>query len=134
MGADSSVVTTSTVLADGGVVIFMELGCPPCSVMSINWSEALSSWKNAPSVIGISAAPLDRIARYRDYLGVGFPIYCDTGMVFETAYRVSDFPFRLVIDSAGIIRSETYDSHEIIDTTVLAAQLRGDTILTATTP
>lgn len=127
MDADSVIHPTSRLLANGGVVIFMELGCPPCSTMSENWNRALASWPAHPPVLGISSAPLDRIARYREHLGVTFPILCDTGKIFETAYQVIDFPLQLVIDSSGIIRAETYDSQQIIDTAVITALLRPDT-------
>jgi predicted dithiol-disulfide oxidoreductase (DUF899 family) len=124
MDADSTIHSTSILLANGGVVIFMDIGCPPCSVMSENWNGVLASWDNHPPVLGISSAPMDRIARYREHLGVAFPILCDTGMVFETAYQVVDFPFQLVIDSAGMIRTSTYDSRQIIDTAEVIALLR----------
>jgi len=124
MDADSTVHSTSMLLANGGVVIFMDIGCPPCSVMSENWNDVLATWDYHPPVLGISSAPMDRIARYREHLGVTFPILCDTGMVFETAYQVVDFPFQLVIDSAGMIRTSTYDSRQIIDTADVIALLR----------
>lgn len=121
MAADSSLHPTSALLNHGGVVIFMELGCPPCSVMSENWRETLASWSNHPVVLGIASASLDRITRYREKLAIPFPIYCDTGNVYETAYQVIDFPFQLVIDTSGIIRSTTYDAREIIDTSAITA-------------
>ena len=128
MAEDSSTQMTSELLANGGVVIFMELGCPPCSVMSTNWSETIATWENPPTVIGIASAPLESIRRYRQHLELRFPVYGDTGMVFETAYQVVDFPFRLIIDTAGIIRNETYDSQELIDSATVMALIRGDTV------
>lgn len=127
MDADSVIQSTSMLLDNGGVVIFMELGCPPCSVMSDNWNGALASWKDHPPVWGISSASMDRIAHYREQLGVTFPILCDTGMVFESAYQVVDFPLQLVVDSAGIIRDASYDSRQIIDPVAIASLLGPDT-------
>ncbi len=127
MDADSVIHFTSALLDNGGVVIFMELGCPPCSVMSENWNGVLSSWDGHPPVWGISSAPMDRIARYREQLGVTFPILCDTGMVFETVYQVVDFPLQLVVDSAGIIRDASYDSRQIIEPAEITALLKPDT-------
>ena len=132
MAEDSSIQTTSVLLVNGGVVIFMELGCPPCSVMSTNWSEAIATWGNPPPVIGIASASLESIRRYREHLALRFPVYCDTGMALETAYQVVDFPLRLIIDTAGIIRSTTYDSQEPIDSATVTALLRGDTVTSLT--
>lgn len=130
MEADSTMTTTSVLLANGGVVIFVEPGCPPCSTMTINWTEALSSWESHPILFGISSAPLDRIQQYREKLGLKFPIVCDTGKTFETAYQVVDFPFRLIVDTGLVIRAAAYDSHEIIDTAVVGKLIRGDTAAT----
>lgn len=132
MATDSAMTTTSDLLTDGGVVIFMELGCPPCSVMSQNWSKALQSWNDPPPVFGIAYASLERIARYRDYLSIEFPIYSDTGDVFATAYQVTDYPMRLIVDTAGVIRSQAYDCHELVDPLVVARLIAGDTGVSAT--
>ncbi len=127
MDADSVIHATSTLLANGGVVIFMELGCPPCSVMSAGWGEALAKWSDHPPVLGIADAPVDRIARYLENLGVAFPIYCDTGKTFATAYQVIDFPLQLVVDNTGMIRAQTYDSRQIIDTAAITSLILADT-------
>lgn len=130
MAADSTMTTTSQLLAAGGIVIFVEPGCPPCSIMSRNWSEALVSWVEPPTLFGISSAPLDRIQQYREKIGIAFPIVCDTGKTFETAFQVVDYPFRLIIDTGLIIRAAAYDSHEIIDTAQVRALVRGDSAAT----
>ena len=126
MAADSSMTTTSQLLAAGGIVIFVEPGCPPCSIMSRNWSEALASWNTPPTLFGISSAPLDRIQQYREKIGIAFPIVCDTGKTFETAFQVIDYPFRLIIDTGLTIQSAAYDSHELIDTAEVSSLVRGD--------
>lgn len=130
MNRDSTMTTTSALLANGGVVIFVEPGCPPCSIMTINWTGVLSSWESPPVLFGISSAPLDRIQLYREKLGLEFPIVCDTGRAFETAYQVVDFPFRLIIDTGLVIRAAAYDSHEIIDTARVNALIHGNTAAT----
>lgn len=130
MAADSSMTMTSQLLAAGGIVIFVEPGCPPCSIMSRNWSEALASWNTPPTLFGISSAPLDRIQQYREKIGIAFPIVCDTGKTFETAFQVIDYPFRLIVDTQLIIRAAAYDSHEIIDTAGVNALIHGDTSAT----
>jgi peroxiredoxin len=134
MGDDSTLHATADLLQDGGVVIFMELGCPPCSVMSLNWTAALASWDDPPPVFGIAYASQDRIARYKEKLGITFPIYADTGAVYEHAYQVIDFPFQLVIDTAGLIRSTAYDAHQIIDTAAVSALVQSDSSHAETTP
>lgn len=130
MEDDSTMTTTSELLAHGGVVIFVEPGCPPCSIMARNWTEALDSWVVPPALIGISSASLDRIRQYREKLGISFPIVCDTGKAFETAYQVVDFPFRLILDTGLTIRAAAYDSHEIIDTALVGKLIRGDSAAT----
>ncbi|HWO56271.1 MAG TPA: redoxin domain-containing protein, partial [bacterium] len=132
MRADSSVRPTSDLLAGGGVVIFMELGCPPCSVMALQWNEALRGWSDPPPVFGIAAASLERIAAYRDKLGLAFPVYSDTGDVYATAYQVVDYPMRLVIDADRIIRARSYDARAPIDTAQVSALVRGDTTIAVT--
>lgn len=132
MRADSTLTTTSALLANGGVVIFVEPGCPPCSIMTLNWTNALRTWDSPPVLFGISSASVERIEQYRETLGLAFPVVCDTGKAFETAYQVVDFPFRLIIDTGLIIRAAAYDSHEIIDTTHVSALIHGDTSSTLT--
>jgi peroxiredoxin len=132
MTADSTMTTTSQLLAAGGIVIFVEPGCPPCSIMSRNWSEVLVAWDQPPTLFGISSAPLDRIQQYREKIGIAFPIVCDTGKTFETAFQVVDYPFRLIIDTAMTIRAAAYDSHELIDTATVRALVRGDTTASVT--
>lgn len=132
MEADSTMTTTSQLLAAGGIVIFVEPGCPPCSIMSSNWSDALVSWDEPPTLFGISSAPIDRIQQYREKIGIAFPIVCDTGKTFETAFQVIDYPFRLIIDTGLTIRAAAYDSHEIIDTAQVGALMRGDSTAVTT--
>lgn len=114
MRPDSSAAESVGLIGESGaVVIFVEPGCPPCSTMSANWEQwiAEGTVPDVP-VFGITTASPQGIENYRAYLGLSFPVYIDTGRVFEGVYAVYEFPLRLEIDGHGVIRHQSYDAHE----------------------
>jgi peroxiredoxin len=100
----------------GGVVIFVDVECAPCSVMTRRYQDALDhGGLAAVPVLGISAAPLDAIRSYRAAKGLTFPVYCDATSAFAREYGVASYPLLLVVGRSLTIRSFTYDSRSPIE-------------------
>ena len=123
VGEDGYPYDTHELLAGkGGVVIFVEFGCPPCSVMTAQWQALLDEGKlRDTQVFGITAAPPGMIQQYKTNTNITFPIYCDTEWIFEYEYQVEAFPLRLVVNHALEIRAQTYNAREPVDLKELAA-------------
>jgi len=111
----SSIETVGLIGERGAVVIFMEPGCPPCSTMTVNWQGWIDQGKVPPPVFGISSASLAGIAAYKSEMGLKFPVYADTGRIFEGTFAVYEFPLRVEVDATGVIRHQSYDAHEPVD-------------------
>jgi len=118
---DSSTVETVGLIGEeGAVVIFMEPGCPPCSTMTVNWQGWINEGRLTTPVFGISSASLAGIDAYKRELGLTFPVYSDTGRIFEGTYAVYEFPLRVEVDATGVIRHQSYDAHEPVNPERLA--------------
>ncbi len=123
-GAPAS--TSQLLGGKGAVVLFMELGCPPCKEMSLKWQTALASGKakDVP-LIGITVNGPVYIRPYRLKNQLTFPIYSDTLNIFMDKYNVTNYPIELVIGKSGKITYSTFDSNEPIDFDQLKKQLEG---------
>lgn len=117
LGEDGASRSTHEILAgEGGVVIFMALGCSPCRQMSQEWQKFRNEGKlEGIRLIGIANSPLELIRVYRVNNGITFPIYSDTAAVFSTRYQVNDFPLKLVVSRNNVIRHGTYDALDPVD-------------------
>lgn len=120
-------VNTSKLLGGkGGVVLFMELGCPPCKEMSDKWQAAIESGEAKDvSLIGITVNGPVYIRPYRLKNKLTFPIYSDTSNIFMDKYNITNYPLELVIGKSGKVTYSTFDSNEPIDFSQLKKQLEG---------
>jgi peroxiredoxin len=108
--------TDSLLAGRGGVVMFLEIGCPPCSVMVARWQRALDEAPSqAPPVFGVSSSSLESIVGYGQRTGIRFQIFQDPDQIFERVHKVESFPFLVVVDRSLQVREHTFDSNHPID-------------------
>jgi peroxiredoxin len=118
------VMTSDMLDAHGGVILFMELGCPPCVEMTEKWVEAIKSGeaKDVP-VYGVAINLPMHIHSYRIKRGISFPIFSDSAGVFINQYDVTSYPMEVVVGKSGIIRYTNFDSRVPIAFDLLREQL-----------
>lgn len=112
---DGAVHSTGDLLAgEGAVVVFLDPDCPPCGRMAVLWQAALDAGL-VPDlrVLGIAAAAPESVRTFKEENGVAFPIYLDDGGVFLASYRVTRFPFRVVVGRSGRVEAVSQDSDEL---------------------
>ncbi len=111
LDGDSRPVRLPDLLPEGGVVIFLEPGCPPCSLISHTWQDSLDA-ESPPAfpVIGIAAASPSGIERWRVNQGLTFPIYSDPGRIYTNEWQVVDYPLQVVVDRSLRIIAQTHES------------------------
>lgn len=116
--------STQALLRDrGGVVIFIDTECAPCSVMTKSHQAAIDAGRLAPEqVVGITLVGPETIAAYRAAKHLTFPIYSDPNFTFGRDYGVANFPLRLVVGRSLAILDATYDSRLAVDTNRLRSQ------------
>ena len=91
--------------SEGGVVLFLELECPPCVESAQRWQRLVTEGRvPASQVCGITMQSPAQIAAFRSELGLDFEILQDDGRRFFDEYRVTHFPMEVVVDGGGIIR------------------------------
>jgi peroxiredoxin len=123
---DGTAHTTHELLAGrGGVVMLLEIGCPPCSLMTARWQHELDSGAlaNVP-VLGIAMSSPAHIRQYKTDAGLTLPIYSDGQRRFQGEYAVDAYPLNLVVSAAGRIVAETYDANAPIEPRQLEQLLR----------
>lgn len=110
----------------GGVILFMELGCPPCKEMSLKWQSAIDKGEaNDISLLGVTINLPVNIRPYRLKNKLTFPIYSDTMNVFMDKYDVTNYPLEMVVGKSGKVTYTTFNSAEPIDFGKLREQLEG---------
>lgn len=117
--------TTGAVLGDrGGVVLFMELGCPPCKEMSEKWQKAINSGeaKDIP-LYGVTINLPVNIRPYRLKHNLTFPIYSDSVNFFMDSMQVENYPLQVVVGKSGKVESFTFDSNEELDLEKIQGEL-----------
>jgi hypothetical protein len=125
---DGTLTSSRAVLGgEGGVVIFLLLGCAPCKDMSSDWQRR---W-DAGELAGVrfftvaDAAP-DKIALYKENNHYLFPIYADTAGVFSREHQVADYPLLVVVDRDNLIRHQTWDPAEPVDMAAVRRMIAGE--------
>jgi peroxiredoxin len=108
---------TSTLLSPrGGVVLFLDLECPPCTDMAAKWQAILDEEEVEDlNVLGIANHPLHIIEGYTAEHGIRFPVVADTSHTFLREYKVDRFPLEVIVSRRGTIVSTSYDSGRAID-------------------
>ncbi len=114
---DGSGMTTKSLLAKrGGVVLFLELGCPPCKEMCERWQQFIDAQQLGEiQLCGITFSPLAEIEPYKTANKLSFPIYCDTGRVFMSQYDLVSYPMAVVVGPSGKIEWHSFNPLDKID-------------------
>lgn len=114
---DSTLVRSADLLAGRpAIVLFLELGCPPCKIMTAKWQQAMTDKRLAGvTLLGITFSPLREIRKYRLENHVTFPIYVDSANVFMSTYDVTNYPYMVALDSSGQVVMNSFDANEDVD-------------------
>lgn len=117
--------TRELLAGEGAVVIFLDPDCPPCGRMAARWEAALEAGL-VPDlrVLGITAAVPESVRIFKEENGLAFPIYLDDGGVFAASYRVTSFPFRVVVGRSGRVEAVSQDTDELPTAAALDAMLQ----------
>lgn len=101
--------TTGELVAKGAVVLFLDLECPPCTDVAISWQALVESGREVPPIVGISGSDPDRIAGYREEMGLTFPIYSDRSRRFQSDWNVRQYPLQVIVDRDGTVEAIVLD-------------------------
>ncbi len=116
---------TSALLSPrGGVVLFLDLECPPCTEMAAKWQAIVDEGAvDELTVLGVANQPPYIIEEYVAAHGIRFPVVADTSHTFLREYEVDRFPLEVVVSRSGKIVSTSYDSARAIDVGALSTVL-----------
>ena len=116
--------TTSALLEYGGVVLFLDVECPPCTDMAQRWQAAIddghieNDW-----VVGVTSRLHNQVESYRAEHQLTFDILHDPRSVFQGVYGVRLFPFEVVVGGSGRIRSTSRELAADVDVDALLVHL-----------
>lgn len=116
--------STKEILGSGGVVLFLDLECPPCVDAAVRWQRAVDEGLlSADQLLGITYHSRETIRGFESDHALQFPLLQDSTMTFRTRYDVDRFPLQVVVGASGRIRWTSYDSETPIDPVALQKQL-----------
>ena len=110
---DNQPLTSHEAVGDNGaIVIFMDLGCDPCTRMTGFIQELIDKGDlSAADIVGIApTTPVDYLDAFYAKHGLTFPVYADTAAAFMTGYGVEGYPIMIVVDRDYIVRDINLDS------------------------
>jgi peroxiredoxin len=91
-------------------------------VMVEKWQELIDASEFPDiAVFGVMNESLARIKEFHESTRLTFPIYCDTGKVFENEHYVIDFPLQVAVGRSGTILSHTVDARAPVEISALVA-------------
>lgn len=109
---------------EGGVVLFLLIGCGPCKTMSAEWQKHFEAGDiRGFRFYAVAEAPPDLVRIYKSSNNLTFPIYSDTAKVFRGRYGVEDYPLRINVSRARTVLHATWDPAEPVDLDSLRAEL-----------
>jgi peroxiredoxin len=116
--------STATLLRDGGVVLFLDLECPPCLDMARKWNRAVADGLiPVEQVVAIADHPDAAIGRFRADNHLDIAVYRDPASDFMSRYGVSSYPLEVMVDAAGAVVHSSGNPADPIDEQMLAALL-----------
>jgi peroxiredoxin len=123
-GEDGAALRTADLLADGGVVLFLDLACEPCVDAALRWQRAADEGVVSPDrLFGMTFHSRDATREFKDAHGLRFPLLRDSLLVFHSRYDVDRFPLQVVVGASGVMREVTYDTVSPLDVEALAHDL-----------
>ena len=111
-------------LDGGGVVLFLDPDCSPCTDMGRRWQHAIDE-EMVPvgRVWAVSYQPREVLDAYAGSHGFTFPVYEDRDRVFATEYGVKHYPLEIVVGVSGFVRRASYDSVSPVDAAAIGEWL-----------
>jgi peroxiredoxin len=124
LSGNVSAFTSALLSPRGGVVLFLDLECPPCNEMAAKWQAILDQGAvEELNVLGVANQPPHIIEEYVAAHGIRFPVVADTSHSFLREYEVDRFPLEVVVSRTGKIVSTSYDSGRAVDVGALSTAL-----------
>lgn len=118
---DGNVTTTSQVVGQGRVILFLEPTCSYCAKMIDRWRDQFEKKLMTPEeVAAIVPASVETARAYRRLQSLPFAVFVDTGFVFMNRFQVTDFPLQLVVGRSGTIHDYNFQ----VDRQIFADQIR----------
>lgn len=111
----ANIPSQSLIAGKGGVVMFMDLACPPCQEMTEKLQQAYATEMSDVTVVGITPEKPHDVLYYRKKNNLTFPIYSDTAFTFMSQYQVQNFPLFVIVGKSGQVREFTFDARLPID-------------------
>ncbi len=124
---ENTEVSSHSVLgSEGAIVIFVDLGCPPCEELTGKFQALIDAGGlRTDQIVGIGpTTPVDYLSGFNTTYGLTFPIYSDTGARFMHEYGVQGYPIMVVVGPDHRIRHALGDSRTPIDAEMVAAWLK----------
>jgi peroxiredoxin len=121
-------VASDALLAGGGVVLFLDLECPPCVDMARKWNRAVrDDVVAADQVVAITAQVPVAIARFRQEEDLQFNLYQDPAAAFLANGWITSFPVEVIVGDDGAVVSVTDNAHAPVGNDALqSARLGGN--------
>jgi peroxiredoxin len=115
--------STTELVSDGAVVMFLKLDCQPCGNMVARWQELVASGElDGVPTLGITMDEAERIPAYQEQKGLKFPIYRDPTRRFVEEWAVSAVPLVVVVGPGGEV-VDTFASPQQIDPSKIRQQV-----------
>lgn len=117
-------VSTRTLLARGGVVLFLDLECPPCVAMARRWDQAAKAAVLDPAqIVAVTAQPAAKIGPFRQQENLGINVYRDPASEFLANQWITSFPVEVIVDDTGRVVSVNDNPARPIDEKTLQSAL-----------
>lgn len=115
-------VETDALLARGGVVMFLDLECPPCVDMALKWDRAVNDGVvTIEQVVAITSQNAAAIARFREEAELQIAVYRDPGPAFLENHWITSFPVEVIVGRDGAVVSVSENPATPVDTGILRA-------------
>jgi peroxiredoxin len=109
-------VSLSTLLGAGAVVLFIDPRCEPCAEVTGYWQDTIEAGRiDAASVVAITMRTPFANGEYRRSRGLDFAVYSDDERKLWRDYEITYIPYEVVVDGAGTIRLTNRDSRHHIE-------------------
>jgi peroxiredoxin len=116
IGPSGEQVYSGSLVGEGSVVLFLDLECPPCEVMTAKWQAAADDNVVFPGRLwAVTYFPRQYVDDYVKQHNITFPVYVDSLQTFHHKYEVNRFPLEVVVGVSGHIRSMSYNSEAPVD-------------------
>lgn len=97
--------TDAAALVQGrdSIVLFISLGCESCEDLTALWTRLQGELPQGLNVIGVANEEPDFAKKYLAEHPFPFPLYCDTGAVFEESFKIRAYPSVVgVLDNGSV--------------------------------